>query len=211
MTTHARKPGRNFAGVILVLLSLGAIGQAADASPADLPTLAAAQARLTSIAGRFTWTVQHEGEQRRQIGSFALARAEAVVRYEVKMSNPDGSELKRWCSDGTQAWQIEQLLEGEPADVQALENPDIRRVIACVLLDLPALERDFTPAYDAATGVLLLTPKPETKNLAAVHIRLDGVRPVEVILDDPQDGRIVVALSDIVQDQPIEERRFRVK
>ncbi len=209
MSSRARIPGPGWP--LLTILLSASLATAAETTAPDLGALAAIQAQRTSLAGSFMWSIQKDGDARHQIGAFALDRTAERSRYEVRMSNPDGSELKRWCSDGTQSWQIEQLLEGETPDVLEGENPDIRRVIACVWLDLPLLEKDFAATYDPTAETLTLTPRDQAlaRSLATVTVRLKDHRPLAVILEDPQQGRIVVTLADVTMDQPVDERRFR--
>ena len=209
MSCRARIPGP--AWPLLTLLLGAPLIPAAETPVVDLAALAAMQAQHTSISGAFQWSVQKDGEARQQVGAFGLDRGAGRLRYEVRMANPDGSELKRWCSDGTQSWQIEQLLEGEAPDVVLGENPDIRRVIACVWLDLPTLEQDFTITYEPTAQLLTLIPRdPDlARSLAQVTVRLQDHRPVTVILEDPQHDRIIVTLTEVTMDQPLDERRFR--
>lgn len=212
MLHRARKA---ISGILLLTLTAGLLP--AVEHPADLAALATAQAAHATLQGRFTWTVLRDGESQAREGSFAVARGEGdkPARYHVQMARADGSELQRWCSDGERQWKVERLVADDPTtqDVTEGDDPDLRRVVRCVLLDLTALGTEFTAAYDATAGRLVLTPRtPDlARSLAEIRVSLDGNQPREVVLEDPQQGRITVTLREVVAGQPVDERLFRVR
>jgi len=202
-------------GILLLTLTGGPLPAAEH--PADLAALATAQAAHRTLQGRFTWTVLRDGESQPREGSFAVARGEAdrPARYHVQMARPDGSELQRWCSDGERQWKVERLVADDPTtqDVTEGDDPDLRRVVRCVLLDLTALSTEFTATYDAGAGRLVLVPRtPDlARSLAEIRVILDGDQAREVVLEDPQQGRITVVLREVVAGQPVDERLFRIR
>jgi outer membrane lipoprotein-sorting protein len=203
MLTRARIPGL-FLGLLSPFLG-------AAEPPADLAALAATQQGLATIQGTFTWTVLKEGGSTPRLGEFAIDRSSGTTRYHLRMAEADGANVLRLCFDGQRSWVVEQLVPETEPDVREQDSPDARRVVACILLDLPTLEREFT--IDYRPGVLALTPRDAAlaRTLASIRVTLEGADPTEVAIEDPQDGRIRITLGAVRRGEPVPELFFRVR
>ena len=192
----------------------------AQVSP-EVAALAAAQSLAMTLSGDFRWlteTVDGSGEIRERVGFFAIVRGKdgAPNKYNVRMSQKDNSDIHRWCSDGIGQWEVEQVVEDEPPTIRALkpgmQDMDLDRIIACVLLDLPRLTRDFSVTIEplAKTRALIITPlTPAVKEqMTRMVVVLDGNDPHEVIIDDAHNVRIRLVLQKLVKDKELPEAMF---
>lgn len=208
-----------------LLLSLIATLPAAEVPapgvPADVQALADAQARVTSLAGTFRWltgTVDGSGEVRERIGEFHVVRRPggAPSKYNVKLTDPDGADVHRWCSDGVERWAIEQPIPGEEPTRRRMkpgaQDLDLDRIVACVLLDLPALTRDFAIRLEEREGIRRLVFTPSTaelrQELVQVVVTMDGDDPREVLMDDPKGTRIRLVIKELAKDKEWPELLF---
>ncbi len=206
---------------VWVMVNAAEVVPGATVSPA-IVALAATQATFENLSGDFRWltgTVDGSGEVREKIGTFAVQRgvAGAANKYNIKMSDADFSDMHRWCSDGVDRWEIEQIIIDEPPTKRLLkpgaQDLDLDRVVACVLLDLPRLTRDFTITLEtAANGVrsLVFMPLGQLKEqLARIVVILDGDDPKEVIVDDARNTRLRLVMLSLLKNQKMNETIFR--
>ena len=124
----------------------------------------------------------------------------------------------RQVSDGAVYAQVERLAEGQEGIRRSRVGDDdagVRRLMACLRLDIPVLERDFTfalaPAGDDRSRTLTLLPSTTEmrKWVARIVITLDGDdRPQRIVIDDIDGARGTVTVQDAVYDQPIPPERF---
>lgn len=205
-----------------LLLVLGAGVPATEVPvPAEVQALADAQATIASLAGTFRWftgTVDGSGEVRERMGEFHVVRRPggAPSKYNVKLTDLDGADLHRWCSDGVKSFAIEQPIPEERPTVRELkpgaQDLDLDRIVACVLLDMPALTRDFAIQLVERDGVRRLVFVPATaelrQELVQVVVTLDGNEPREVLMDDPKGTRIRLLIKELAKDKEWPELLF---
>ena len=228
MRIHARLAALSFCAW-MTISGAEALTPALSPSPAPSPAqvspeveaLAAAQSLVMTLSGDFRWlteTVDGSGEIRERVGFFAIVRGKDGARnkYNVRMSQKDNSDIHRWCSDGIGQWEVEQVVEDEPPTIRALkpgmQDMDLDRIIACVLLDLPRLTRDFSVAIEPfeKNRALIITPlTPAVKEqMTRMVVVLDGNDPHEVIIDDAHNVRIRLVLQKLVKDKELPEAMF---
>ncbi len=228
---HMRSGARLVVIIFLSALALMApaahVVQAAEAtapatSDPQVAALAAARAKYVYLEGVFRWftstTDSSEAPRERQ-GDFAVVRGSAgkPTMYNVFTSDLDKGDVHRWCSDGVDRWQIEQAIEGEKPDVRRFKPgvPDLDRdrVVACVLLDLPVLSKDFTIVLKGDR--LVFTPRDpvQSADLATMTVVLAHGVPTEVIIDDTHNTRIRLVITKLTQleamPNPLNELLFR--
>lgn len=187
----------------------------------EVTALAASQAKITTLIGDFRWltgTVDGSGEVRERLGDFAVIRGKDGARnqYNVKLAAADGSDMHRWCSDGTDTFEIEQLVQDDPPQRRKLkpgaQDVELDRVVACVLLDLTTLSRDFTITLATVDGVRSLTFLPLgalKEELTRIVVTLDGDDPKEVVIDDARNTRIRLVIQHLVKDKELPAILFR--
>jgi len=193
---------------------------AAQVSP-EVAALAAVQGAVMTLSGDFRWlteTVDGSGEIREKVGFFAIVRGKngTPTKYNVRIAQKDNSDIHRWCSDGVGQWEIEQVVEDEPPTIRALkpgmQDLDLDRIVACVLLDLPRLTRDFSVTIEPLekTRALIITPlTPAVKEqMTRMVVVLDGNDPHEVIIDDAHNVRIRLVIQKLVKDKELPEGMF---
>ncbi len=213
------RTGARLVGLIL-LLAAAVVGQevAPPASAIDpqVAALAAARAKYVYVAGVFRWfteDIDGANPPRERQGDFAVVRAtgSSAAMYNVFTCDLQKADMHRWCSDGTTRWQIEQTIEGEaPSRRQfkpGIADVDRDRVVACVLLDLPTLSKEFTivRTADHAGDRLVFTPRDAALagDLAAMTVVLvDGV-PTTVIIDDTHNTRIRLVITKLEQAEEV--------
>jgi hypothetical protein len=210
-------------GARLAVLSLG-LWVSVTAAEAVLPppstlspeiaALAAVQGTVTTLSGDFTWMTENSsGGIHEKVGIFALQRgvAGAASKYNVRIAEADGSDVHRWCSDGIQQWEIEQLVEDEPP-TQRLVKPgtqdlNLDRIVACILLDVPRLSREFAMTLEttaAGRTLLFLPASAELKEqLTRIAVLLKGDEPREVLIEDARNARIRLVITRLVTNQPL--------
>ena len=216
------------ARLAVVLLLVAGCGLAADVDgasaanpiPPEVAVLAAAHARHASIHGTFRWLthVDPTAAPRERVGTFDLQRATATqpTRYSVRTAAPDETEIIRWWTDGHGRWQAEQAVSDDAVTVRPLKlggnDVDLDRVVACVLLDLPTLARDFALAVVTREGAKRLEFSPTSpamrEQVAGLAVILAGEQPQEVIIDDVHGGRVRLVLTAVQFDQVPDERLF---
>jgi hypothetical protein len=216
------------ARLTVVLLLLGGCALAAEVDGAsavnpiapEVAALAAVHARHTAIHGTFRWLTQADptATPRERLGTFDLQRGTATqpTRYSVRTSAPDETEIIRWWTDGHGRWQAEQAVSDDAATVRSLRSGgsdiDLDQVVACVLLDLPTLARDFALAVVTRDGAKRLEFTPTSpamrEQVAGLAVILAGDQPQEVILDDVHGGRVRLVLTALQFDQAPDERLF---
>lgn len=225
---------------LLATLCLTAVSAADDAAvpvvsapasavdqPVDpiLARLAAAHAHLTSASGRITQRTSRrdtpDEAPKVLTGTFAVLFPD---KYDVQFTRPGDDEWRmRLCSDGVKRWRVEQAMSDQAPDVSeqpAGSDRELRRIVACLRLDLPALRQEFTlstaPVAEApATVRVTLKPLPEA---AALRQQIDTViadfaaddHLVRLVIDDPQGNRYDVTLADVQYDAPLEATRFTI-
>ena len=173
------------------------------AIPPALQALADAQAGNAVLSGTFRWLTGSAdgGEVREKRGDFTVARGSAGVpaRYNLKVADPDGSDLHRWCFDGQRRVQVERTVPGEDPTISdgraGAAQLDLDRIVACVLLDLPTLQQDFSftvePAGDGATRIVFTpTTLALREELSAIRVTLREGQPQEVQVDEARGTRI---------------------
>ncbi len=216
------------ARLAVVLLLCAGCGLAADVEespaanpiPPEVAALAAAHARHASIHGTFRWVTQADptATPRERLGTFDLQRATAAqpTRYSVRTAAPDETEIIRWWTDGHGRWQAEQAVSDDAATIRPLKvggnDVDLDQVVACVLLDLPTLARDFALAVVTRDGTKRLEFTPTSpamrEQVAGLAVILAADQPQEVILADVHGGRVRLVLTGVQFDQELDERLF---
>ena len=187
----------------------------------EVAALATVQSTIMSLSGAFRWlteTVDGSGEIREKIGIFAIVRGKdgGPTKYNVRISQKDNSDIHRWCSDGVGQWEVEQVVEDEQPNIRDLKpgrhDMDLDRIIACVLLDLPRLTRDFSAVIETHEKVraLIFTPlTPAVKEqMSRIAVVLDGDDPHEVIIDDPHNVRVRLILQKLDKNKELPEAMF---
>jgi hypothetical protein len=180
----------------------------------EVAALAAAQSTVTTLSGDFTWMTENSsGGIQEKVGIFNLQRGieGAPSKYNVKISEADHSDIHRWCSDGITHWAIEQMVEDEPPTVRVVkpgtQDLDLERIVACILLDVPRLSREFfmTLETTAAGRTLLFVPATAElkEQLTRIAVLLKGDEPQEVIIEDAHSARIRLVITRLVANQPL--------
>jgi hypothetical protein len=197
-------------------------GLSAQDIPPALQTLADAQAQTQILSGTFRWltgTVDGSGEVREKTGEFSVARgtAGAPHRYNLKVSDPDGSDLHRWCFDGVRRAQVERTVTGEEPTVSdarpGSQELDLDRIVACVLLDLQALAKDFSFAVEDAAGSprIVFTPlgAPLNEELTAIRVTLLNGQPHEIQIDEVHGTRIRLVILRLERPETVDPGVFQ--
>jgi outer membrane lipoprotein-sorting protein len=206
----------------------GVAASSAQVMPATDPVLvrlAAAHAHLTSASGRITQRTSRrdtpDEAPKVLTGTFAVLFPD---KYDVQFTRPGDEEWRmRLCSDGVKRWRVEQAMSDQAPDVSeqpAGSDQELRRIVACLRLDLPALRQEFTlstaPMAEApATVRVTLKPLPGATTLRQ---QIDTVTAdfaaddhlVRLVIDDPQGNRYDVTLADVQYDAPLEATRFTI-
>ncbi len=215
-------------GARLAVLSLSAWVTIGAAEPvvasmppvsAEVAALAAAQSTVLTLSGDFRWLTENSsGDIHEKVGVFSLQRGQngAPTKYNVRIAEADNSDVHRWCADGVGQWEIEQTVEDEPPTVRqvkpGMQDVDLNRVVACVLLDLPRLRQEFTIVLEttAAGRSLVFTPSTAAlkEQLTRIVVILDGHEPHEVIIEDAHNARIRLVMKRLVTNQPVAEVFF---
>ena len=180
----------------------------------EVAALAAAQSTVTTMSGDFTWMTENSsGGIHEKVGIFALQRgiAEAPSKYNVRIAEADNSDVHRWCSDGIQQWEIEQMVEDEPPTLRVVkpgtQDLDLERIVACILLDVPRLSREFTMTLETTAAGRTLLFMPATaglkEQLTRIAVLLKGDEPREVIIEDAHSARIRLVITRLVTNQPL--------
>ena len=196
---------------LLLVLGTGAV--AVDV-PVEVQALADAQAKTTSLAGTFRWftgTVDGSGEVRERMGEFQVVRrpSGAPSKYNLKLTDLEGADVHRWCSDGVKSWAIEQPIPEELPTWRELRpgahDLDLDRIVACVLMDMPVLTRDFSMRFSDREGIrrLVFTPLSADlrQELVQVIVTLAGDDPREVLMDDTKGTRIRLVIKELAKDR----------
>lgn len=209
-------------------VTIGAVEPVAPSTPpvdsvspvsAEVAALAAAQGTVMTLSGDFRWLTENiGGEIHEKVGIFALQRGQdgAPTKYNVRISEADNSDVHRWCANGVGQWEIEQTVEDEPPTVRqvrpGMQDLDLNRVVACVLLDLPRLRQEFTIVLEttAAGRSLVFTPSTAAlqEQLTRIVVILDGHEPHEVIIEDAHNARIRLVMKHLVTNGPVVEAFF---
>lgn len=203
-----------------LLLVLGA-GIAAAEAPPEVQALADAQATVTSLAGNFRWftgTVDGSGEVRERKGEFQVVRRPggAPSKYNLKLTDLEGADVHRWCSDGVKSWAIEQPIPEELPTWRELKpgahDLDLDRIVACVLMDMAVLTRDFAMQLSEREGVrrLVFTPLSADlrQELVQVVVTLSGNDPREVLMDDAKGTRIRLVIKELARNEEFPDILF---
>ena len=181
--------------------------------------LATAQSTVMTLSGDFRWLTENgSGDIHEKVGVFSLQRGQngAPTKYNVRISEADNSDVHRWCADGVGQWEIEQTVEDEPPTVRqvkpGMQDLDLNRVVACVLLDLPRLTPEFTIVLETTTAGRSLVFTPSTaalkEQLTRIVVILDGHEPREVIIEDAHNARIRLVMKRLVTNKPVAEAFF---
>lgn len=210
-------------GVCGLLLGAAlAAGEAPGLDPAartEITRLAALHQEARTVQGRFSYRVRRAGSAEAgpvRRGEFAM---ELPARYNLVLRGADGT-IDRFLGDGSRRWEVSWL---DPEEEPVIKGPqsvdpqddDFRRLLACVRLDLTALERDHHLAGGAVDGGwnLELRPRPvegRPERSGTIRIRLgkDGlVKRVEI--EDGQGERTEADLEELVYDRPLAAELFR--
>ncbi len=213
--------GARLAAVAMLGLWLLSGPLAASEAPTAVRDLAQARAPINAVKARFRWFTEPSdgiGAARERRGELAAIRASADrrVRFSITSRTPEGDELRRWCSDGNSEFEIEQLVPEEQPVVRPLDparqDLDFDRIVACVLLDLGPLERDFTMTLtaDGDRRRLLLVPATAElrERLADITVILGGDEPREILIDDHKTTRIRLVIDGLESNPQIPDRYF---
>ena len=190
-----------------------------DPVPAAVAALAAQQASVTSLQGSFRWLTlpADGGEPRERRGTFQVVRASAGLpqRFNVTTSDLDGADVHRWCSNGSERWEIEQQVPEEPPTKRKLERGaqqlDLDRIVACLLVDLPTLQRDFILSVPAdESHRILFIPRHEElqRDLRQLEVVVVDGQPSAVLISDPSGSRIRLVITELKRNEPIPEIYF---
>jgi hypothetical protein len=210
------------AAAIVLAVCLGQLS-AQEAPPAEIPSavqaLAAAQAGVTSLQGSFRWLTlpADGGEARERRGTFQLVRAVggAGHRFNVTTSDLEGADIHRWCSNGIDRWEIEQQVPEEAPVKRKLEagarQLDLDRIVACLLIDLPSLQRDFAmqvPVDEPRRIVLVPRREELQRDVRQLEVLIVADQPSAVVISEPNGNRIRLVVGEITRNQAIPEVYF---
>lgn len=211
--------------MVVFLSACGFLAPAAEnpVPPTSDPQVAAlvtAWAKYIYLDGTFRWLTSTGDEApRERQGDFAVVRggARGPTMYNVFSCDLDKGDVHRWCSDGVDRWQIEQAIEGEKPDVRQFKPgiPDVDRdrVVACILLDLPVLAREFKMALTGDRLVFTPRDPAQAGDLASMTVVLAAGVPTEVIIDDTKNTRIRLVITNLKRleelPNPLNELLFR--
>ena len=190
-----------------------------EAVPAAVTALAAQQASVTSLRGAFRWlTLPADGrETRERRGTFQVVRETAVSaqRFNVTTSDLDGADVHRWCSNGSERWEIEQQVPEEEPTKRKLERGaqqiDLDRIVACLLFDLPTLQRDFIMIIPAdEPRRILFVPRDEglQRDLRQLEVVVVDDQPTAVVISEPSGSRIRLVITELKRNESIPEIYF---
>ncbi len=206
-------------GCLLVATTGAAPSLAAEDPPppavggAPLAALAERQGKLISLRGRFRQEVTGaDGTVRRRLGDVALMRDGATTRFHLRTADSEGFDAQRWCSDGRTVWLVERTTPDDPPLVRERrgdgESAAVLRLISCLRLDLPVLEREFTITLEPAESGSRLRLVPRTddlrRDLDAVEVQLDANQdPQRVRVALPGGETIAIILETLERDVEI--------
>ena len=187
--------------------------------PAAVTALAAQQATVTSLQGDFRWLTlpADGGEARERRGTFQVMRATvgSAQRFNVTTSDLDGADILRWCSNGTNHWEIEQQVPEEQPTKRKLERGeqrlDLDRIVACLLVDLPTLQRDFFMSIPAdEPRRILFVPRHEQllRDLRQLEVVVVDNQPTSVDISEPDGSRIRLVITKLKRNESIPEICF---
>ena len=199
---------------LLALVCLSAVGLGAqDVAPTpgidpQVTALAAARAKFVYLRGDFRWItsqIDGEGTPKERHGDFAVVRGKPgqPTMYNVYTSDLERGDVHRWCSDGVDRWAIEQAIQGEDPTVRkfkpGLTDVDRDRVVACVLLDLPVLNKEFSIIRTGDRMVFTPRDPALAGDLSSMTVVLSDGVPTEVIIDDTHNTRIKLVITKLDQ------------
>lgn len=166
-------------GAMIALLWLAVHTLVAADSAALVAQLAAAHSKATTIEGRFTQRTSRSddagAEPRVLKAVFAVQFPDC---YDLVFTRPDDEEWRqRLCSDGERRWVLEQSFANTPPDVTITRvgdnDAELKRLFACLRMDVSTLERDFSLEAVAQEGIqVTLTPKAAAGDRAASPERI---------------------------------------
>lgn len=202
----------------MLLLAFAGLAAAEGGRP-GLEALAAQRAPVRAVEGTGVRTVQRPGEddapvERRRV-RFAAA---ADGRYEIVITSPDDpDERTRFVSDGAVSASQEWTMPDDPPVVKrraADANDLLRRLLACVRLDLAQLAAEYAialePAGPGRRELRLVPTAPEVRReVAAVSVFIDDAgRPLLIVLDDASGERHRLEVTSFADDPALDPARF---
>lgn len=191
-----------------------------------LKRVIAAQQGITTVQGVFNQrTIRPDDEE----GDARASRF--VIRFEIRSpdhysftyTRPGDDEWRlRMCSDGKQAWTIEQFMAGEKPSVTVKgvdpENTDdlFRRIVDFFPLDEAKLRREFAVAASERNGAFTLTLKPINRNmgeqLSGITVELDKeFHTTSLTLEEPGGTRTAINVEQATYNRPIADDAFVYK
>lgn len=217
--------------VLLPFLFAGAAVAADEAAPVApapgvedlLQRVLAVQRGVTSISGRFTQrTVRIDDPE--QAGDTYHARFDLLApdKYNIVYTKPGDDEYRlRYCSDGQQRAQQEQIMAGQTPDTQvrpvakAGEDDAMRRITALFRLDPVAITRDFTitPIEREGGHTVQLVPRSPglAEHVQRIEVDLDAsLRTSGMRIDDPRGNRILITIEEAVYNPTLPPDTFTV-
>jgi hypothetical protein len=217
MHIHARLVAA--AALAVCLGCLGAEEVQPNPVPVLVATLAARHAETSSLQGAFRWLTlpADGGEVRERRGTFQVVRAAAGLpqRFNVTTSDLDGADIHRWCANGSERWEIEQQVPEEEPLKRKLERGaqqfDLDRIVACLLVDVPALQRDFTMSVpvDEPHRILFVPRHAELRqDLRQLEVVVVDEQPSAVVISEPNGSRIRLVITELKRNEPIPEIYF---
>ena len=219
--------------LFLIVLAGGSVALvAAETQPAPaaavgvddlLQRVIAAQRGVTSISGRFSQrTVRIDDPE--QAGDTYSAHFDLLApdKYNIVYTKPGDDEYRlRYCSDGQNRAQQEQIMLGQAPDLVVRpvtnggDDDAMARITALFRLDPVAITRDFTiaPHRHGDTWTVLLVPRSPgmAERIQRVEVELDAsLRTKAVRIDDPRGNRILIAIEEAVYNSPLPPETFIV-
>lgn len=174
----------------------------------QVTALAGERAKFVYLRGDFRWftsQIDGEGTPKERQGDFAVVRGKPgqPAMYNVFTSDLERGDVHRWCSDGIDRWAIEQAIEGEPPTIRQFKpgvaDVDRDRVVACVLLDVPALSKEFSIVRTGERLVFIPRDPALAGDLSSMTVVLAAGVPTEVIIDDTHNTRIKLVIKKLEQ------------
>ncbi len=214
--------------VLAFLLTSALVSAETDLAPAVasddlLQRVLAAQRGVTSISGRFTQRTVRIDEPD-LAGDVFDAHFDLLApdKYNIIYTKPGDDEYRlRYCSDGQNRAQQEQIMLGQPPDVVVKpvtkdgDDDAMHRITALFRLDPVAINRDFTVTPQArgdAFTVLLMPRSPGlAERIQRIEVDLDpSLRTKAVRIDDPRGNRILITIEEAIYNPTLPPSTFTV-